>query len=233
MQRIKSNIPNLITCLNLVSGCVATIMAFHFEESIYGLTGREWVYVCIGLSALFDFLDGFAARMLHAYSDMGKELDSLSDLVSFGLAPGMLMLNTILGHTPCGWAASIALLIPVCGALRLAKFNVDDSQSTTFKGLPIPANALFWIGLSDWIARHGYMNYWILFAIIALISLSMVSNMPMFSLKFKNFSFIDNIKRWAILLAAVAFITFYGIEGLAWTIILYLLISAFTRNKEE
>ncbi|MCC8118561.1 MAG: CDP-alcohol phosphatidyltransferase family protein [Bacteroidales bacterium] len=236
MNQMRSNTPNLITCLNLLAGCVAVVMAFNLDTEIYGIDGRMWFYICVGAAALFDFCDGFSARMLKAYSPMGKELDSLSDLVSFGVAPGMLMLSTILEHassTAGIWGAGIALMIPVCGAIRLAKFNVDDSQTTSFLGLPIPANALFWIGASDWIARHGYPNYWIIFGVIIVMSLAMICNVRMFSLKFKTFNFIDNIKRWAILLAAVAFISFYGIEGLAWTIILYILISAFTREKDD
>ncbi len=232
MQQIRSNTPNLITCLNLLSGCVAIIMAFHISDVFYGLTGQQWFYICVGAAALFDFCDGFSARMLHAYSPMGKELDSLSDLVSFGVAPGMLMLNIILSHVECPWPAVIALLIPACGAFRLAKFNVDDTQATSFVGLPIPANALFWLGFSDWITKHGCPSYWIVAIIIVLFSWLMISPMRMFSLKFKCWGFTDNLKRYAILIAAAAFVSLYGIAGLGWTILLYILLSLFSKQKE-
>lgn len=232
MQQIRSNTPNLITCLNLLSGCVAIIMAFHISDVFYGLTGLQWFYICVGAAALFDFCDGFSARMLHAYSPVGKELDSLSDLISFGVAPGMLMLNIILANEAGPWFAAPALLIPACGAFRLAKFNVDDTQTTSFVGLPIPANALFWLGFSDWISRHVYPSSWIVVAIIVVVSWLMISPLRMFSLKFITWGFVDNLKRYAILIAAAAFIAFYGIEGLGWTIVLYILLSLFTKEKE-
>lgn len=233
IKKIVSCIPNTITCCNLLSGCMAVIFAFHLDVQFASLSGRQWAYVCIFAAAIFDFCDGLAARALHAYSDIGKELDSLSDLVSFGVAPGMLMLNTMLLHSAPAWAAAIAMLIPVLGALRLAKFNVDTEQSHTFKGLPIPANALFWIGASAWIAEHGYPSTIAVIAIIIGISLCMVGNFKMFSLKFTSLAFSPNVKRYAIILAAIAFFIFYGVSGFAWTILLYLLLSAFSRHNDD
>ena len=125
-----------------------------------------------------------------------------------------------------------ALLIPVLGALRLAKFNVDDSQSTTFTGLPIPANALFWMGVSDWISRYGYPGTAAMVIMIVLVSLSMVEVIKMFSLMFKNFDIRENFRRYAIILATIAFVVFYGRSGLAWTIVLYMLISIMSRRKD-
>ena len=232
LRRIISWIPNTITCLNLLSGCVAVIMAFNLGNEYYGLQALQWFYICIGAAAVFDFCDGLAARTLKAYSNIGKELDSLSDLVSFGVAPGMLMLNIMLANTCCPWACAIALLIPVLGALRLAKFNVDDTQTTTFRGLPIPANALFWIGAAAWIAEYGYPGYWVMAVLIVVIAGMMVCNLRMFSLKFKNLAFVDNVKRYGIIIAAIAFVAFNGISGLAWTILTYILISLFARDKE-
>ena len=147
MNAITKNIPNSITCLNLLSGCFACLFAYKGEYDIVAL--------CIGLSALFDFLDGMAARLLHAYSPMGKELDSLADLISFGLAPGFMAMHFMLYDSVFHgtnesyqiWWALSALLIPVFSALRLAKFNIDARQTTSFIGLPVPANALFWIGI--------------------------------------------------------------------------------------
>lgn len=207
-------------------------MAFYNTDVFYGLTGQQWFYICVGAAALFDFCDGFSARMLHAYSPVGKELDSLSDLISFGVAPGMLMFNIILANTGSALAAAIALLIPACGAYRLAKFNVDDSQTASFVGLPIPANALFWLGFSEWIVQHSFPPYWIVALIVVLLAWLMVSNVRMFSLKFKTWGFTDNLKRYAILIAAAGFIAIYGISGLGWTIVLYVLLSIFTKEKE-
>lgn len=224
MKKITSYIPNTITSLNLLSGCMALLAAFHLNEEFFGFSAYAWCYIFIAAAALFDFCDGLSARLLHAYSDMGKELDSLSDLISFGVAPGMLMFNIMEANGAGAWAFT-ALLIPLCGGLRLAKFNVDTTQSTTFKGLPIPANALFWIGFSAWIQDYAYPYSWIVAVIIALISFSMVSNFRMFSLKFKNLSIYDNVKRYAVIFAAIAFVLTNGVSGLAWTILLYMLLS--------
>lgn len=232
MRRIISCIPNTITSLNLLSGCVAIYMAFNLTVLMGSLTGLQWFYICIAAAAVFDFCDGLSARLLKAYSAIGKELDSLSDLVSFGVAPGMLMLNIMSGECDGIWSFG-ALLIPVLGALRLAKFNVDDSQTTTFTGLPIPANALFWIGLADWIQQYRYPGTILMLVLILLISLAMVSKIRMFSLKFKNLTFYDNVKRYGIIIAALAFVIWYGVSGLAWTILLYILISIFTQKHPD
>lgn len=234
IKRIISCIPNTITCLNLLSGCMAIICAFHaFEPKWCGLSGADWTCIFIGLAAIFDFCDGASARLLHAYSDTGKELDSLADLVSFGVAPAMLIFNLMSAYSDHEWLMYAALFIPAMGALRLARFNVDDSQATTFKGLPIPGNAIFLIGVYGWIGRYGYPGTAAMVIIIVLISLSMVSNISMFSLKFKNFDVRENFRRYAIILAAIAFVVIYGLAGLAWTIILYFLISLMSRRKTQ
>lgn len=234
IKKITSFIPNTITSLNLLSGCMAVICTFNLSEPMFGtaLTGTAWCYIFIALAAMFDFCDGFSARLLHAYSPMGKELDSLSDLVSFGVAPGMLMLNTIGALSTASWVPFAALLIPMCGALRLAKFNIDDSQATSFAGLPIPANAIFWIGLSDWMAQYSFPGNTFIIVTILLISLAMVSRFRMFSLKFKNLDIRENFRRYIIILAAALFVWSQGIAGLAWTIILYIIISLAVRNRD-
>lgn len=229
---IKSLIPNTITCLNLLSGIAACLFAFSYDTQLGALAGYQWAFVCIGCAAVFDFLDGASARLLHAYSDMGKELDSLSDLISFGMAPAMLMYNTVNyfseGFTP--WSLT-AVLIVLMGALRLARFNVDTRQTTSFIGLPIPSNAIFWIGFIGWIHTHTYPGHVAAAIIIAVISLLMVSPLRMFSLKFSNFSLRDNFRRYVILLAAVVFTVTDGVAGLAWTILLYILISIAGRKE--
>ena len=235
LTRVKNSIPNTITCLNLLSGAIACIFAFHYNETFGSLVGCQWAFICIGAAALFDFCDGASARLLHAYSDLGKELDSLSDLVSFGLAPSLILFNTI-NYFNTGSASEItpwafaALFIPVMGALRLAKFNIDTRQTTSFIGLPIPACAIFWIGLVGWLHRTEAFNNYIVAAIIILMALMMVSGVRMFSLKFKNFQFRENFRRYMLILAAVLFVISEGISGLAWTIIFYILVSAVTRK---
>lgn len=223
---IKSKIPNTITCCNLLAGFFAIVFAFSANEQFGALSGREWAYICIGAAAIFDFCDGFAARLLHAYSDVGKELDSLADLVSFGVAPAMLLFNVV-----DNWGCWAAPLIAALGALRLARFNVDTRQTSVFIGLPIPANAIFWIGYTAWIYVHGCPAPWAVLVVVLLEASLMVSSMPMFSLKFKNMHWRDNFSRYAIVAAAILFVATNGLEGLMWTIILYILISAVTAKK--
>lgn len=226
---IKKNIPNSITCLNLLSGVMAIIFSFHYSAEIAGLKGYQWAYISIGAAAVFDFLDGAMARLLGAYSDLGKELDSLSDLVSFGVAPAMMLFNIIniannTVFTP--WSLAI-LAIPVMGALRLARFNIDTRQTTSFIGLPIPAGAIFWIGLNEWFVTEGYPQNWIMAVLVIGMSLMMMSNMSLFSLKFKNFSLIENIQRYIIVTVAIMLVAFFGLTGLMWTIFLYIILSMF------
>ena len=188
----------------------------------------------MGLAAVFDFFDGAAARLLHAPSPLGQELDSLADLVSFGVAPAMLLYHNLQLWTGSWGLPGVALFIPAMGALRLAKFNLDDSQATEFKGLPIPANAIFWIGATAWMQSHGeeWMHshiYWgnlIVCAVIIGVALLMVSDMRMFSLKLKNFRIGENFFRYLLLLAAVVFVAIWGVEGFAYTIIVYVILSA-------
>lgn len=230
-MNIKAHIPNTITCLNLVSGAVAIVMALHGSQTIGALTGFQWAFVAIGAAAVFDFADGAMARLLKAYSDVGRELDSLSDLVSFGLAPAAMMYQTIC-ETAGGFTAwaLVPLMIAVCGALRLARFNVDTTQSVTFTGLPIPANAIFWIGMTSWIASHGCPPLWVVALIIACESLLMLSSIRMTSLKFKSFGWRENFRRYVLILAAVMFVATAGLPGLMWTILFYILMSSVGRK---
>ena len=233
LKLIKANIPNTITCLNLLAGCVAVILSFHLTETFGSLSGIELAFICIGAAAVFDFCDGLAARVLKAYSEMGKQLDSLSDLISFGVAPAMILFNLMSLANEGTIASYVALLIPIFGALRLARFNVDDRQTTTFIGLPIPANAIFWIGMSAWMASTGnYPGDTAMILLVICMSLLMVSPLKMFSLKFKNLTLRDNFRRYVIILAAVLFVIFNGLAGLAWTILLYIILSFALRNRE-
>ncbi|MDE5745309.1 MAG: CDP-diacylglycerol--serine O-phosphatidyltransferase [Paramuribaculum sp.] len=230
-RKIRANIPNSITCLNLLCGAMACICTFHLHEPFGALQGYQWAFIFIGAAALFDFLDGAMARLLHAYSDLGKELDSLSDLISFGLAPSMLMFNTInTFDTDSPWAFA-ALFIVLFAGLRLARFNVDDRQTTSFIGLPVPANAIFWIGTVAWIHAYTYPGSVALAILILVLASLMVMPIPMFSLKFSSFDWRTNSRRYILLAGAVLFVLLLGISGLAWTIFLYIAMSAVTPVK--
>lgn len=225
MNVITRNIPNSITCMNLVAGTMAIICALQGSSELWGLPAYQWAYIFIGVAAVADFLDGFAARALHAYSELGRELDSLCDLVSFGVAPAMIMYSTLGEMSGSEWVKWVALLIPVAGALRLAKFNIDTRQTTSFIGLPIPANAIFWIGYSSLCYEGvGFMStWWMALAALIIVSWLMVSPIHLFSLKFKTWGLKGNMFRWLLIVTAVILVFCMGVGGLMWLIIAYLL----------
>lgn len=195
------------------------------------MQGYQVAFVLIALAAVFDFFDGFTARLLHAVSPLGKELDSLSDAVSFGLAPGMVLYNMLVQYAPESGVAYIAMLIPVFGALRLAKFNVSTDQSTTFTGLPIPANAIFWIGFTNFYAEHhADVPVLVVAVLVVALSLLMVCNLRMFSLKLHSLSVKENYKQYLLVLAFVACVGFCGVTGLAWAMLFYIVLSAVTKQ---
>ena len=195
------------------------------------MQGYPVAFVLIALAAVFDFFDGFTARLLHAVSPLGKELDSLSDAVSFGLAPGMVLYNMLVQYEPESGVAYIAMLIPVFGALRLAKFNVSTDQSTTFTGLPIPANAIFWIGFTNFYAEHhADVPVLVVIVLVVALSLLMVCNLRMFSLKLHSLSVKENYKQYLLVLAFVICVGFCGITGLAWAMLFYIVLSAVTKQ---
>ena len=231
-RAVKQNIPKTITSMNLFSGCMAVVSAFHFNETIGAMQGYEWAFLFIGLATVFDFCDGLSARLLHAYSALGKELDSLSDLVSFGVAPAALVFNLIQSQTG-SWVAFLAFLIAVFGALRLAKFNIDDRQTTSFIGLPIPANAIFWIGVVAWNMDFRYIGDAWMTALVVLFPLLMVSSLPMFSLKVKTLSLRSNVRRYALLLGTAMLVAAMQLAGLLWAIVFYILLSVTERRDEQ
>ena len=235
-MNIRKHIPNTITCLSLVSGCVAVVMAFR---------GNLWgALVAIIWAALFDFCDGLAARLLKAYSPMGKELDSLSDVVSFGVAPGMIVF-WLLGEACAGlpyrainpFIPYLALVIPVFSALRLAKFNVDDRQATTFIGLPTPAHAMFWASVGYAILPLIHVREAVTVAVLILVSIFtsslLVSEIPMFSLKVKTWVWKGNELRYLLVAAAILFIACWGVLGIAGTILLYVILSLLLKPKSH
>ena len=232
MKAIRNNIPNAITSLNLLCGCLACIAAFSCFDPMCGtaLKGYQWAFILIGLAAVADFCDGLVARMLHAVSDIGAELDSLADLVSFGIAPAMVLYNMMLEHGEGHWSL-VAMLLPVFGAIRLARYNTDPTQGTVFTGLPIPANAIFWIGFTAWYATYP-TPLWMVVVLIVALSLLMVCNMRMFSLKMHNLSSLkENWAQYLQVVATVAFVVLMGLRGLAPAIMLYVLLSIIKREK--
>ena len=231
-MNIRKHIPNTITCMSLVSGCIATVVALQGN--------LLWAAIWIIIAAVFDFLDGFAARLLKAYSPMGKELDSLSDMVSFGVAPGMIVFwmlsQASLSLGEIGrYIPYLAFVIPAFSGLRLAKFNIDERQTTSFNGMPVPANALFWASAGYSLAPLAQANP-VLFIVVTLVvalatSLLLVSEIPMFSLKIKSVAWKGNERRYILVGCAVLFVALFGMLGIAGTILLYLLLSIFNKRQ--
>lgn len=231
---ITRHIPNTVTCLNLFSGCIACVMAF---EAKYELA---FLFIIIG--AVFDFFDGMLARLLKAYSPIGKELDSLADDITFGVAPALLVFSFLkepsmmypdflLGIKE--YIPYLAFLLAVFSGLRLAKFNVDERQTSSFIGLPTPANALFWGALI--VGGHNFLllHFCVIFILLIVIvfSLLLVSEIPMFSLKFKNLSWKDNKVSFLFLIVSAPLLVFLGISGFAAIIAWYIILSLITRKN--
>ena len=237
-MNIKRHIPNLLTCGNLVAGCLSIL----FLTENMPLKAAVMVFV----AGLFDFLDGFAARLLKTQSPIGAELDSLSDMVSFGVAPGFIMC-WLMDRTPdmpllslleIDVLACLAFLLPVFAAIRLARFNLDDSQKTTFRGLPTPAMALFIASLPLALYQFGHltdesMSYWACLGIVLIFSFMMVSNLKFFSFKMKSAAWKGNELRWIFLIIAVVSIAIFRFAALPFLIILYILLSIFFAGKME
>ena len=223
---IRNNIPNAVTCLNLLCGTLAVVAAFRCHDTVlWGLQGYEMAFVLIGLGAVADFCDGLVARALHAVSGIGRELDSLSDLVTFGLAPAMVVYNLLTAAYPGNPWCLLTMVIPMFGALRLARFNVDTEQTTTFKGLPIPANAIFWIGYAAGLASF-MPPLWVVIGMAVLFSILMVCDLRMFSFKMHGFDLRENWAQFLLIIAAVALIACCGLVGLKYTIYAYVALSA-------
>lgn len=238
MRQLLRHIPNMITSLNLISGSLAVIFAIDGHLT--------WAGIFICLAAVLDFLDGVAARLLNAYSEVGKELDSLADMVSFGLAPGMILFTllefSLFGNNQPIWNISArwyewiilfsALLMPVMSALRLARFNVRQSDETYFTGLPTPSNGLFWASLGLMLEIPKYQELLkLLYSTHTLLLLGIITSgmlvisLPMFSLKFKNLNVKENWYRYLFLILAVVFLAAFHVYGLAATIFLYILLN--------
>lgn len=229
MNFVTRNIPNTITCLNLAAGVMSIICAAQGDSLLWGMEAYYWAYIFIGIAAVADFLDGFAARLLHAYSELGKELDSLCDMVSFGVAPAIIMYYCLATTGDPDWTRWLVFLIPVCGALRLARFNIDTRQTTSFIGLPIPANAIFWIGYSAlcYAGAPTLAQWYVALPVIVFESWLMVSSVHLFSLKFKTWGWKGNQWRWLLIATAPVLVLCMGVPGLMWLIVAYVAYGIF------
>jgi CDP-diacylglycerol---serine O-phosphatidyltransferase len=236
-MNVRKSIPNIITSINLLCGSIAVILVFE------GFLHMAAIMVLV--ASVFDFLDGFAARLLNAYSAVGKELDSLADMVSFGLAPALvvyrMMKESLSGSSVDEHSFIIlpllAMVIAVFSALRLAIFNVDERQSNEFIGLPTPANAIFFISLPLVIhygSPHHFLhpfflsvtgNFTVLLILAVVFSFLLVSPYPLFSLKFTNLSFSSNSTRYIFVIIALVLVLLAGIYALPFIIIAYILLS--------
>ena len=226
---MSKHIPNLLTISNLICGCTALYLSFQGE--------LVFTAYLIGLATIFDFMDGAAARLLNISNPIGKQLDSLSDMVSFGLVPGSVVFH-LLEESTLSQFSFIALLIPVFSAFRLAKFNIDENQNENFIGLPTPANCLVFVSIplittfnSESTIAYLFEIPEILLIITILMSLALVSKINMFSLKFKNLKFQDN--KFKFLLITISIILLTCLEFLAIPIIIlfYLIISILKRTN--
>lgn len=225
---IRRQIPNLITLCNLLCGVIASYVA------VTGQVRMAALFICLGI--LFDFFDGLAARLLGVSSPMGKELDSLADVVTSGVAPAMIMLRLLADNAPDPRVAAVAFLIPLFSAYRLAKFNLDTRQSHSFLGLPVPSQALVWVGIAA--SGHWLPDSWPMVAAFVVLSLVldvlMVSELPLFSLKFnfRDLSWRTNSVQY-LFLAGCALIIALLRDWIAvsFIIIWYIILSAITRRR--
>ncbi len=232
---MKRHIPNIITCCNLLCGCVAVFFALR-PETRYDYA----LYFIIG-GAVFDFFDGFAARLLHVSSPVGKELDSLADDVTFGVAPAAIVFSLLRETLPhalpaspaVAWLPFAAFIMAAFSALRLARFNLDERQATSFIGLPTPANTLFWaalaVGAHDWLLSAPWAA-WLLLAGVCLSSWLLVAEIPMFALKFKHFRWRGNALRYSFAAVSAALLLLCGWTAFSYIIVLYVLVSLVARK---
>lgn len=195
----------------------------------------------IVLGAVFDFFDGMSARLLNVSSPIGKELDSLADNITFGLAPSVVVFSLFMEIDIPEFMSGVSDLLPysafiisVFSALRLAKFNLDERQTTSFIGMPTPANALFWSSLAICISEGEYLQWFnalYLLLLVFVMSFLLVSELPMFSLKFKKLSWKTNKIKYIFLIVSISLLVLYGVNGLAAVILWYILLSVFLYKK--
>ena len=224
---MSKHIPNLLTISNLICGCIALYFTFQGE--------LVFTAYLIGLATVFDFMDGAVARLLNVSNPIGKELDSLADMVSFGLVPGFVVFH-LLEECTLSQYSFMALLIPIFSAYRLAKFNVDENQN--FIGLPTPANCLVFVSIplittfnSGSTIAYLFEIPEILLIITVLLSLTLVSRINMFSLKFKNFKYKENKLRFFLITMSIILFTWLKFSAIPIIILLYILMSVANKTS--
>ena len=253
-------IPNIFTLLNLFFGCMAIVFALQTDSVIIYLNDEfnssfnipeklTWAAICIIIAAVIDFLDGFVARLLKATSSMGKQLDSLSDIVSFGVAPGVILYQLLrfsFAREENGLNVSIVWLLPAfilscAAAYRLAKFNLDESQSIIFKGVPVPAVGLLVASFplilhfsTIGAVNNLLINKWVIYGLILVLSFLMVSNLRMMSLKFADFTFKNNVPKITLLVIAIITAIFLQWIAVPIVFVFYIILSLSTiKMKSE
>lgn len=219
---MKKYIPNTLTCFNLICGIIGIIQAFNGDLKI--------AVSLIWIAGLFDFLDGFAARLLKVSSEIGKQLDSLADMVTFGVLPSIVMYILIGNYTTNEFLPFTAIFIAVFSALRLAKFNIDERQTTGFIGLPTPATALFVSSLPfilemDFVLTYSEYIDVALIIISIILSILMVAELPLLALKFKDFSWTNNKTRYVFLIISVLLLVTFQLVSVPIIILTYVVIS--------
>lgn len=255
---LMKQIPNIFTLFNLFFGCMAIVFALQTETVIFYLNDQfnssfnipeklTWAAICIIIAAVIDFLDGFVARLLNATSALGKQLDSLSDVVSFGVAPAMIvyqLLKFSFAREENGLETSIAWLVPAfiiagAAAYRLGRFNLDMSQQFSFRGVPVPAVGLV-IASFPLIVHFNLINQinaiiinkWFLYATIILLSYLMVSNHRIMALKFSDYTFKNNVQKIILLVIAIIAAIFLQWAAIPVIFVLYILLSlTMSKNK--
>lgn len=250
------NIPNIFTLLNLVFGCLAIVVTLQNGiiisvdaegAQLLDIPEKIWMAsLFIGIAAVVDFLDGFVARLFKANSEMGKQLDSLADVVSFGVAPAMIIyqfLRLSFSQEEGGLDVSLfwlmpAFILPCAAAWRLARFNLDTSQAYHFKGMPVPAAGIFvaslpliyWNVNEAW-AQNILLNKWFLYAIVLLLSGLMVSRLPLMAMKFKDFSIQNNWPKYLLIVITIIAVIILKWLAIPITVLAYVLISLLFKNK--
>ena len=246
-MNIKKHLPNAITCGNLFCGCLAIVSAFKGD--------LVWSAYLVGIAAVLDFFDGFAARLLKVHSAIGSQLDSLADMVTFGVVPGVIMFQLIrhsidtysemqLGIVIPVYFSYVSFFIVIFSAIRLAKFNIDTRQTDSFIGVPTPANSIlicsfplileFQTKSQDelWVLL---LNPYFLIVLTILMSYLLVAELSLFALKFKNFGWIDNKIRYSFLIISLFLLILFQFIAIPFIIFLYIILSIInnTFNKNE
>lgn len=227
-MKIKAQIPNTITLLNLLVGVIGIIRVLDGDI----LSGAYFVL----LAAFFDFFDGLAARSLKVQGEMGKQLDSLADVISFGVLPGVILYSMAKTFASSDWLPYLTLIVPMMSAFRLAKFNLDTRQSDRFIGLPTPANALFISTLPQLAIQWPKLGEIIttplvLVAIAWVFSILLIAEIPLIALKFKNFSFSQNVFRYLLVGLGVLIFGWLGLAGIPLIILAYIGLSIIENSQ--